>query len=138
MSFFVQRHAFHLVDPSILPFLTGFGMLSLTFGSLLFFHGFTFGWEATLFGISCILLCKFFWWRDITRESTFEGVHTGIVQLGMRYAVILFIVSEIMFFLHFFEHFLQLLWLLLLKLDPFDHLKVSLFLIQLKFHCWIH
>ena len=39
------------------------------------------------------------------RESTFEGHHTGIVQRGLRYGVILFIVSEILFFFAFFWAF---------------------------------
>jgi cytochrome c oxidase subunit 3 len=47
----------------------------------------------------------FLWWRDITREAVFEGAHTGIVQLGLRYGVILFIVSEVMFFFAFFWGF---------------------------------
>jgi len=58
-SLFTQRHAFHLVDPSILPFLTSMGALSLTLGSVLYFHGYNFGMESTLFGFSCILICMF-------------------------------------------------------------------------------
>jgi len=47
----------------------------------------------------------FIWWRDIIREGTFEGQHTSIVQLGLRFGVILFIVSEVMFFVAFFWAF---------------------------------
>ena len=101
-SFFAQRHAFHLVDPSSLPLLSSVSALCLTTGSVLYFHGFSAGLEATLFGFVCILVCFFLWWRDIVREATFEGAHTNIVQLGMRYGVLLFIVSEIMFFFAFF------------------------------------
>jgi cytochrome c oxidase subunit 3 len=54
-----QRHAFHLVDPSILPLLTSIGALSLTLGSVLFFHGFSGGLESTFFGFITILLCMF-------------------------------------------------------------------------------
>jgi len=39
------------------------------------------------------------------RESTFEGHHTNIVQLGLRYGMLLFIVSEVMFFFAFFWAF---------------------------------
>jgi heme/copper-type cytochrome/quinol oxidase subunit 3 len=42
------------------------------------------------------------WWRDIIREGTFEGQHTMAVQQGLRQGVLLFIVSEIMFFFAFF------------------------------------
>jgi hypothetical protein len=58
-SFKTQRHAFHLVDPSVLPLLTSIGALSLTLGSVLFFHGFSGGLESTFFGLFTILLCMF-------------------------------------------------------------------------------
>jgi hypothetical protein len=58
-SFFAQRHAFHLVDPSALPLLTSISALCLTTGSVLFFHGYTMGLEATFFGIFCVCVCFF-------------------------------------------------------------------------------
>jgi len=60
-SLFAQRHAFHLVDPSGLPFLTSISALSLTTGSVLYFHGYSGGLEATFFGIFCVLICFFLW-----------------------------------------------------------------------------
>ena len=56
-TMFAQRHAFHLVDPSALPFLTAMSALSLTSGSLLYFHGYSGGLESTFFGIFCVILC---------------------------------------------------------------------------------
>lgn len=47
----------------------------------------------------------YFWWRDVIRESTFAGYHTIRVQYGLRLGVILFIISEIMFFASFFWAF---------------------------------
>jgi cytochrome c oxidase subunit 3 len=58
-SFFAQRHAFHLVDPSALPLLTSISALSLTSGSVLWFHGYIGGLESTFFGIFCVLVCFF-------------------------------------------------------------------------------
>ncbi|HEY4874958.1 MAG TPA: cytochrome c oxidase subunit 3, partial [Puia sp.] len=45
------------------------------------------------------------WWRDVIREATFEGMHTRIVQRGLRLGFVLFIVSEVMFFFAFFWAF---------------------------------
>jgi cytochrome c oxidase subunit 3 len=101
----LQRHAFHMVDPSIMPLVTSIACLILTNGSVLYFHGFFFGLETTFFGLFLVLFAMFLWWRDIVRESTLEGFHTDIVQLGLRYGVILFIVSEVMFFFAFFWAF---------------------------------
>jgi heme/copper-type cytochrome/quinol oxidase subunit 3 len=104
-SLYTQRHAFHLVDPSIMPFITALSALTLTSGSVMYFHGYTLGLETTFFGFFSVLSCMFLWWRDIVREGTLEGCHTNIVQLGLRYGVILFIVSEVMFFVAFFWAF---------------------------------
>jgi hypothetical protein len=58
-SLYTQRHAFHLVDPSILPFITSISALSLTLGSVLYFHGYNGGLESTLFGLCGVLTCMF-------------------------------------------------------------------------------
>jgi heme/copper-type cytochrome/quinol oxidase subunit 3 len=66
----------------------------------------------------------FVWWRDIIREATFEGQHTADVQIGMRWGMLLFIVSEIMFSLHFFGHSSILVYHRLMILVGFTHLMV--------------
>lgn len=104
-SFYTQRHAFHLVDPSVMPLITSFSAFVLVVGGVLFFHGYKLGFETTLFGFFSVIACMFLWWRDVTREGTLEGRHTNIVQLGLRYGMILFIVSEVMFFFAFFWAF---------------------------------
>jgi cytochrome c oxidase subunit 3 len=45
------------------------------------------------------------WWADVVREGTYQGLHTNAVQTGLRYGMLLFIVSEVMFFLAFFWAF---------------------------------
>jgi len=42
------------------------------------------------------------WWRDVIMEATFQGHHTPVVQIGMRFGMALFIASEVMFFAAFF------------------------------------
>ena len=56
-------------------------------------------------GFATIIYVMFCWWRDIIREGTFEGQHTAWVQLGLRFGMILFIASEVMFFFAFFWAF---------------------------------
>jgi len=58
-SVYTQRHAFHLVDPSVLPFLSSISALCLTLGSVLYFHGHYGGFESTLFGLFGVLLSMF-------------------------------------------------------------------------------
>ena len=58
-SSYTQRHAFHLVDPSVLPFITAISALSLTLGSVLYFHGYSGGLESSFFGLFGVLTCMF-------------------------------------------------------------------------------
>jgi len=77
----------------------------LTFGFVMYFHGYSGGGFLWKLGISMILFMMFCWWRDIVREGTIEGQHTHSVQTGLRIGVILFILSEVMFFFAFFWAF---------------------------------
>ena len=62
-------------------------------------------WNSSCLWLAMILYSMCVWWRDVVRESTYQGHHTLAVQVGLRYGMILFIVSEIMFFLAFFWAF---------------------------------
>nr|AXS65053.1 cytochrome c oxidase subunit 3 [Tenebrionoidea sp. 5 KM-2017] len=98
-----KNHPFHLVDISPWPILGSFSALILTTGIVKWFHFF----NMNLFnlGILSMLLIMYQWWRDITREGTFQGHHTFNVTLGLRWGMILFITSEIFFFISFFWGF---------------------------------
>lgn len=58
-----------------------------------------------IFSVLSILIVKFQWWRDVTRESLIKGDHTKEVMKGLEIGIILFIISEIFFFLSFFWAF---------------------------------
>lgn len=115
----VQRHPFHLVDPSPWPFVAALGGLSSTFGGVLYMHNYGGGGQLLCLGLVTILYVMFTWWRDVIREASFEGQHTAAVQQGLRMGMVLFIVSEVMFFFAFFGHSLPLLCLLFLILEGF-------------------
>jgi heme/copper-type cytochrome/quinol oxidase subunit 3 len=99
------RHAFHLVDASPWPLLASLAAWTTTLGGVAYMQYYSFGLTFLLLGIFSILLIMFFWFRDIIREGTFLGYHTQIVQSMLRFGVILFIVSEVMFFFSFFWAF---------------------------------
>ena len=42
------------------------------------------------------------WWRDVIHEAEVEHDHTRVVQISHRYGMILFIASEVMFFVAWF------------------------------------
>lgn len=105
MSNLVQRHPYHIVDPSPWPFLTGISALGTTSGFIMYMHCFQGGFYLFLIGFISLVNVSFFWWRDVIREATFQGHHTTSVQTGLSIGMLLFILSEIMFFFAFFWAF---------------------------------
>lgn len=101
----IQQHSFHLVDPSPWPLIAALSALNVTFGGVLYMHGYSGGEFLWKFGFIMILFMMYVWWRDIIREGTYEGQHTSTVQTGLRMGMLLFIVSEVMFFFAFFWAF---------------------------------
>jgi len=100
-----QKHPFHLVDPSPWPLVAAMGGFSMTSGGVMYMHNYAGGGSLLLLGVFITLFVMYTWWRDIVREGTLEGQHTHDVQLGLRMGMLLFIVSEIMFFFAFFWAF---------------------------------
>ena len=90
-----QKHPYHLVDPSPLPFLSSIAGLAMAVGLVFYMHYDT-KWLLIL-GTIGLLTVMFLWWRDVIKESTFQQVHTPVVELGLRYGMALFIASEVMF-----------------------------------------
>ena len=99
------KHSYHLVDPSPWPIFASLGAFMLTLGAVLYMHKFSGGWGLFQTGFFAVLYVMYTWWRDVIREATFEDAHTVTVQKGLRLGMILFIVSEIMFFFAFFWAF---------------------------------
>nr|UBU96195.1 cytochrome c oxidase subunit 3 [Meloe poggii] len=98
-----KNHPFHLVDVSPWPILGSFSALIVMAGISKWFHMFT--TDLLFIGFTSMLLIMYQWWRDISRESTFQGLHTMNVSLGLRWGMILFITSEVFFFISFFWSF---------------------------------
>nr|QVX31174.1 cytochrome c oxidase subunit 3 [Gesiella jameensis] len=101
----MTRQPFHLVEYSPWPLTAAFGAMLLTWGMTSWFH--LNNLLIMNLGIFVILLTMIQWWRDVIRESTYQGFHTTMVMFSMRWGMILFIISEIMFFFAFFWAFFQ-------------------------------
>jgi len=97
-----MKHQFHLVNPSAWPLLASLSMLAVTGGTVMFMHKIANGGLIMSAGIIAILGVAFMWWRDVVKESMVDKAHTGVVLKGLRLGMLLFIVSEIMFFVAFF------------------------------------
>ena len=97
------RHPYHLVDESPWPLISAGGALLLTMGLLKWFH--LHSPTLIIIGLSIIGLTIFQWWKDVRREGSFQGLHSPVVELGLRYGIVLFIISEVIFFFSFFWAF---------------------------------
>jgi len=104
-----KHHDYHLVDPSPWPVLASLAAFVLAVGFIIWMR--SMGGGPGLFGIHgssvffvgamSIIAVAFLWWRDVIREAH-KGDHTPVVQLHLRYGMILFIASEVMFFVAWF------------------------------------
>ncbi len=97
------KQPYHLVTPSIWPLIGALGGGVTMFGIILAAH---FGDFIVLgIGLLIVLATMFGWWRDVIRESRTPGLHSMVVRVGLRYGMMLFITSEVMFFVAFFWAF---------------------------------
>jgi cytochrome c oxidase subunit III len=109
-----KNHDYHILDPSPWPLVGSISAFILAIGAIAWMRttkgaagtleGGIFGIKgAWLFGIGMmgVLLTMFLWWRDVIKEAH-RGDHTPVVRLHLRYGMIMFIASEVMFFVAWF------------------------------------
>ncbi|HEY3791846.1 MAG TPA: cytochrome c oxidase subunit 3, partial [Bradyrhizobium sp.] len=97
------HHDYHLVNPSPWPALGATAALLTAVGAILWMHH-TATYAPVVFGAGVVLIAytMFSWWRDVIYEAEVEKDHTRVVQISHRYGMILFIASEVMFFVAWF------------------------------------
>jgi len=107
-----KHHDYHIIDPSPWPLFGSIGALVMAIGAI--------GWmqagqgnEFALLGIPLsnpwtffiglliVLYTMFGWWGDTIKEAH-QGHHTKVVSIHLRYGMIMFIASEVMFFVAWF------------------------------------
>jgi len=108
------KHDYHLVNPSPWPLLGSFAAFVLTAGGVVWMKGLLnlpkHTWDSSfvLFaGVALVLLTMLLWWSDVVKEGN-AGDHTPVVSIGLRYGMILFIASEVMFFVAWFWIFFEM------------------------------
>ena len=94
-----KQHDYHLVDPSPWPFVGSLSAFIMAVGGIYYMH-FDTSWMLWL-GTLGVIYTMIGWWRDVIKEAE-QGDHTPVVQLHHRYGMIMFIASEVMFFVAWF------------------------------------
>jgi len=105
------KHDYHLVNPSPWPLVGSIGGVVMAIGAVIAMKG-LFGLEkgnllVLLAGLGLVLYTMMGWWMDVTKEAN-AGDHTPVVSIGLRYGMILFIASEVMFFVAWFWIFFEM------------------------------
>lgn len=107
-QFAKQQHPFHILDASPFPFLTGLFAFIWLVPQVFYMHGLPIGFlprsDLMHAGFVGLFLTIMSWFLAILKESS-QGYHTKKVQLGLRGGMLLFILSEVMFFFAFFWSF---------------------------------
>ena len=110
-----KHHDYHIIDPSPWPFLGSVGALVMAIGGVacmqylkagdfpFFGINLTNPWMFFI-GLAIVLYTMYSWWSDTIKEGQ-EGHHTRVVSLHLRYGMIMFIASEVMFFVAWFWAF---------------------------------
>ena len=95
-----KQHPWHMVEPSPWPFVGTIGAFIMAVGGVWYMKdGPLWGFLA---GLAIVLYTMFGWWRDVVKEGQSGVDHTPPVQHGLRFGMLLFIASEVMFFFAFF------------------------------------
>jgi cytochrome c oxidase subunit III len=97
-----KNHDYHLVEPSPWPFVGSVSAFVTAVGGIMYMHGHA--PAVLLLGLAGVLYTMFMWWRDVVKEAH-AGDHTAVVSLHLRYGMIMFIASEVMFFVAWFWAF---------------------------------
>ena len=115
MSGHNTNHDYHIIDPSPWPFVGSMGALVMALGGIGYMRYLSgdafvlFGMNLAtpwlfFIGLAIVLYTMFAWWADTVKEAH-EGHHTPVVSLHLRYGMIMFIASEVMFFVAWFWAF---------------------------------
>jgi len=96
-----KNHDYHILPPSPWPLIGSFSALIMAAGAIMWLHEVAHGGWVFLIGLAAVLFTMFSWWSDVIKEAH-AGDHTPVVALHLRYGMILFIASEVMFFVGWF------------------------------------
>ncbi|NKB51020.1 MAG: cytochrome c oxidase subunit 3 [Rhizobiaceae bacterium] len=108
-----KNHDYHIIDPSPWPLIGSIGGLMMAIGGVVWMQTIQNADASTLgmngpwlfvIGLLVVLYTMYGWWADTIKEAH-AGDHTPVVSMHLRYGMIMFIASEVMFFVAWFWAF---------------------------------
>nr|YP_010279289.1 cytochrome c oxidase subunit III [Tetrapedia diversipes]UKG21058.1 cytochrome c oxidase subunit III [Tetrapedia diversipes] len=98
------NHPFYLITPSPWPLMCAINLMNLMLMTINFIYSLMNNMYMFIY-LLCfmnLILSSIQWWRDIIRESTYQGNHTNLILKMLKFSMMLFIISELFFFISFF------------------------------------
>nr|ALB38438.1 cytochrome c oxidase subunit III [Vespula germanica] len=95
-----SNHPYHMVTISPWPLITSFNIMFFLIGLMKWFYFLKL--DLMFISLLTVILSLYQWWRDVVREGTFQGMHTLSMIKNLKMGMILFIISEIFFFISLF------------------------------------
>lgn len=108
-----KNHDYHIIDPSPWPLIGSAGALLMAIGGVVWMQTLKSADASTLglsgpwvfiIGLLIVFYTMYGWWADTIKEAH-AGDHTQVVSIHLRYGMIMFIASEVMFFVAWFWAF---------------------------------
>ena len=99
-----KNHEYHILAPDPWPIIGAFSSLAMFGGLVMWMHDNPYGMFIGGAGLAMVLFTMYSWWSNTIKEAH-AGDHTPVVSLHLRYGMILFIASEVMFFVAWFWAF---------------------------------
>nr|DBA43746.1 TPA_asm: COX3 [Bombus skorikovi] len=98
-----KNFPFHMVTLSPWPIMISFNLMNLMLSliSWIYLQNFFF----LMFNLFNFMMTLMMWFRDIIRESTFQGHHSFYITYMLKFSMIMLIISELFFFISFFWTF---------------------------------
>ena len=98
-----KNFPFHIVTISPWPIISSINLLNLILRTILWIY--LNNLTLIIINLIILILVSLIWFRDIIRERTFQGIHSLSVISLIKFRIIIFIISELFFFISFFLTF---------------------------------
>nr|DBA43785.1 TPA_asm: COX3 [Bombus opulentus] len=98
-----KNFPFHMVTISPWPIISSLSLMNFLLSIIIWIY--LNNLMNMIFNLILLIISMLLWFRDIIRESTFQGMHSMNVVMMMKFSMIMFIISEMFFFISFFWTF---------------------------------
>jgi len=100
------KNPFHLVESSPWPALVSVSLLNFALAVVVVFHGLSTGLTLPVAVVALALVIAG-WFKDVNSEGVYLGSHTTEVKTGLTTGFLLFVLTEVIFFISIFWAFLH-------------------------------